>query len=174
MKTLLTPLGYAKMRAELLRLKSLRPELARAIEVARAHGDLSENADYDAAKERSGMTEARIRDLEAKLATAEVVDPKKQLSSAGGGEKVVFGVETLIEDLDSGEQKRITLVGVDESDTSIGHLSYQSPFGKALIGRSVSDVAKVMAPGGAREYEILEVTLVDWDAQVAEFNANQV
>jgi transcription elongation factor GreA len=168
MKTLLTPYGYAKLRQELLRLKALRPELAKAIEIARAHGDISENADYDAAKDRSGMTEAKIRDLEAKLATAEIINPLVQLGSAGGGNKVVFGIECLIEDIDSGEQKRVTLVGEEESETSKGYISYTSPFGKALIGKEIGDIAKVNAPAGKKEYEILEIKLIDWDSLAQE------
>jgi transcription elongation factor GreA len=163
MKTVITPYGYAKLRNELQKLRAMRPDLAKAIEIARAHGDISENADYDAAKDRSGMIEAKIRDIEAKLSSAEVVNPKAQLGSAGGGNKVVFGVEVLIEDIDSGEQRRVTIVGEEESDTARGYLSYTSPFGKALIGKEIGDIAKVQAPAGKREYEILEIILIDWE-----------
>jgi transcription elongation factor GreA len=154
----MTPYGYSLLRQELLKLKSQRAELAQAIEVARAHGDISENADYDAAKEKSGMVEARIRDLELKLATADVIDPKKISES----QKVVFGVSVRIEDIDSGEIKKITIVGAEESNVEKGYISFEAPIGRALIGKEIGDVAKVKAPNGEREYEIIEI-LIDFD-----------
>lgn len=163
MKRPMTPYGYALLRKELLKLKAMRPELARAIEVARGHGDLSENADYDAAKDRSGMVEAKIRDIEAKLANAEVIDPSKR---GRIGSKVVFGVSVELEDMDSGEQKTVTIVGADESDTSRGFISLESPLGKALIGKELGDIAQVRAPGGLREYEVREVLSYNWDEEV--------
>jgi transcription elongation factor GreA len=132
----------------------MRPELARAIEVARGHGDLSENGDYDAAKEKSGMTEAKIRDIEARLAMAEVIDPRKFGSDIS---RVVFGVSVKIEDVDSGEQRVLSIFGAEESDVEKGWISFEAPLGKALIGKELGDVAKVPLPGGAREYEIIEI-----------------
>ena len=154
MKSPMTPRGYAALRTELTRLKGMRPELARAIEVARGHGDLSENGDYDAAKEKSGMTEAKIRDIEARLAMAEVIDPRKFGSDIS---RVVFGVSVKIEDVDSGEQRVLSIFGAEESDVEKGWISFEAPLGKALIGNELGDVAKVPLPGGAREYEIIEI-----------------
>jgi transcription elongation factor GreA len=143
----MTPRGYAALREELTKLKSMRPELARAIEVARGHGDLSENGDYDAAKEKSGMVEAKIRDIETRLAMAEVIDPRK-LSIT---DRVVFGATVTIEDVDSG------IYGAEESDVEKGWISFEAPLGKGLIGKELGDVVKVPLPGGAREYEIVEL-----------------
>lgn len=168
MKRPMTPYGYALLRQELLRLKAMRPELANAIEVARALGDLSENADYDAAKERSGMIEAKIRDIEAKLANCDVIDPRERGEI---GEKVLFGTMIMIEDIDSGEQRTITIVGADESDTTRNFISLESPFGRAFIGKAVGEVAKVHAPGGAKEYEILSVHVVDWELELRRIQA---
>ena len=153
MKRPMTPRGYAMLRAELMKLKAMRPEIARMIEVARGHGDLSENGDYDAAKEKSGMTEAKIRDIEARLATAEVIDPLK----IGKPSRVVFGSSVKIEDLESGEQKLLSIYGAEESDVAKGWISYETPLGKSLIGKEEGDVARVALPGGAREYEVLEI-----------------
>jgi transcription elongation factor GreA len=163
MKRPMTPYGYALLRQELLKLKSSRGEMANAIEVARALGDLSENADYDAAKERQGMVEAKIRDIEAKLANCDVIDPKDRGEI---GEKVLFGTMVIIEDIDSGEKRTLTIVGADESDTSRNFISLESPFGRAFIGKTIGEVAKVHAPGGAKEYEIVSVHVVDWETEV--------
>jgi transcription elongation factor GreA len=153
MKRPMTPRGYATLRAELMKLKAMRPELARAIEVARGHGDLSENGDYDAAKEKSGMTEAKIRDIEARLAMAEVIDPRK----LGEPSRVVFGASVKIEDIDSGDQRVISIYGAEESDIEKGWISFEAPLGKALIGKEIGDVVKVPLPTGAREYEVVEI-----------------
>ncbi len=153
MKRPMTPRGYAALRTELTKLKAMRPEIARAIEVARGHGDLSENGDYDAAKEKSGMTEAKIRDIEARLAMAEIIDPLK----FGDITRVVFGASVKIEDVDSGEQRVLSIYGAEESDVEKGWISFEAPLGKALIGKELGDVAKVPLPGGAREYEIVEI-----------------
>lgn len=153
MKRPMTPRGYNTLRAELMKLKAMRPEIARMIEVARGHGDLSENGDYDAAKEKSGMTEAKIRDIEARLAVAEVIDPSK----FGTISRVVFGSSVKIEDVDSGEQRVLSIFGAEESDIEKGWISFEAPLGKALIGKEEGDVVKVPLPGGAREYEILEI-----------------
>ncbi|MCL4150024.1 UNVERIFIED_CONTAM: hypothetical protein GTU68_028800 [Idotea baltica] len=149
----MTPRGYAVLKAELKDLKGQRPELAKAIEIARAHGDLSENADYDAAKNKSGLTEAKIRDVEARLSLAEVLDP----SSITDTSKVVFGCTVELEDLDSGDSKKISIYGSGESDVSKGWLSFESPMAKALIGKEEGDVAKVQVPGGLREFEIMKI-----------------
>ena len=153
MKRPMTPRGYATLRTELMKLKAMRPEIARMIEVARGHGDLSENGDYDAAKEKSGMTEAKIRDIEARLATAEVIDPVK----LGQPCRVVVGSSVKIEDVDSGEQRVLSIYGAEESDVARGWISYETPLGKALIGKEAGDVARVALPGGAREYEVIEI-----------------
>lgn len=158
MKRPMTPRGYATLRNELLKLKAMRPELARAIEVARGHGDLSENGDYDAAKEKQGMTEAKIRDIEAKLAVAEVIDPRKIATPT----RVVFGSSVKIEEMESGDQKTISIYGNEESDVEKGWISYEAPLGKALIGKEEGDVARVNLPSGSKEYEILEI-FVDYD-----------
>jgi transcription elongation factor GreA len=159
----MTPRGYAALRNELMKLKAMRPELARAIEIARGHGDLSENGDYDAAKEKSGMVEAKIRDSEARLSNAEVVDPRK----LGTPTRVMFGVSVKLEDVDSGEQRVISLVGAEESDVEKGWISFEAPLGKGLIGKELGDVARVVLPGGAREFEILEI-FVDYQDDLSE------
>lgn len=153
MKRPITPRGYDALRAELQRLKAMRPELAKAIEIARGHGDLSENGDYDAAKEKSGMTEARIRDLESKLAMAEIIDPL----SLGEPNRVVFGSSVKLVDVVTDEERTICIVGADESDVERGLISCESPLGRGVIGKEVGDVARVQLPGGVREYEISEV-----------------
>jgi transcription elongation factor GreA len=148
-----------------MKLKSMRPELARAIEIARGHGDLSENGDYDAAKEKSGMTEAKIRDLEARLATAEVIDPRR----LGTPTRVVFGSSVKIEDVDSGEQRVISIFGAEESDVEKGWISFEAPLGKAMIGKEIGDVVKVPLPTGAREYEVVDIFVVyEEPAEVSE------
>ncbi len=155
MKRPMTPNGYNALRREIKKLKAMRPELALAIEIARGHGDLSENGDYDAAKEKSGMVEAKIRDVETKLSNAELIDPRKLSDHS----RVVFGLSVTISDLDSGEEKTLTLVGSDESDVERGMISFESPLAKGLIGKVVGDVAKVSLPGGTREYEVLSIAL---------------
>lgn len=153
MKRPMTPNGNALLRRELQKLKAMRPELANAIEVARALGDISENADYDAAKEKSGMVEAKIRDIETKLTQAQVIDPREIKSH----DKVVFGLSIKIEDIDTGDQKTYHMVGSDESDLPKGRISFESPLGKSLIGKVLGDVVRAELPGGVREYEILEI-----------------
>ena len=152
-RTPMTTGSHKVLQEELHRLKTVeRPKASKAIEVARAHGDLSENAEYDAAKEAQGMLEARIRDLESKLATAQVVDVSKL-----SGSKVVFGATVLLSDVDSGDERSITIVGEDEADADRGLVSYNSPLARAVIGKSVDDIAKVRLPSGMKEYEILDV-----------------
>ena len=145
-----------------MKLKSMRPELSRAIETARGHGDLSENGDYDAAKNKSGMVEAKIRDIELKLSMADIIDPRK----LGEPERVVFGVTVEIEDIDSGEKRRLSIVGADESDIDRGWISFESPLGKALIGKPCGDVVKANLPGGVREYEIMEI-VIDYEDEIS-------
>jgi len=151
-----------------MKLKSMRPELARAIEIARGHGDLSENGDYDAAKEKSGMTEAKIRDIEARLAMAEVIDPRK----LGEPSRVVFGSSVKIEDVDTGDQRTISIFGAEESDVEKGWISFEAPLGKALIGKEIGDVVKVSLPAGAREYEVVEIFVV-YEEEVAEVSESR-
>jgi len=150
----LTVNGAEKLRTELHRLKTVdRPAVIAAIAEARAHGDLSENAEYDAAKERQGFIEGRIREVEGKLSNAQIIDPK--LLDADG--KVVFGATVDLEDQDSGEQVTYQVVGEDEADIKAGMISVGSPMARALIGKFAGDVAQVQAPGGMREFEILDV-----------------
>lgn len=166
MKHPMTPRGYRALRQELLRLKGLRPEIAKQIEIARGHGDLSENGDYDAAKERSGMTEARIRDIEAKLSHSEVIDPRK----LGEPTRVVFGVTVTVSDVDSGDERTFSIVGADESDIDNGLISCESPLGKGLIGKEVGDVARVSLPAGKKEYEVMDIR-VDYQESEAAIEA---
>ena len=147
--------GAERLRAELHRLKTVeRPAVIQAIAEARSHGDLSENADYDAAKERQGFIEGRIAEIESKLANAQVIDPRR-LDADG---RVVFAATVELEELSSGEKVRYQIVGDDEADIKTGRISVSSPIARALIGRSVGDVAEVRAPAGLREYEILGVS----------------
>lgn len=153
----MTPRGYNTLRSELLKLKGSRAELAQAIEVARGHGDLSENGDYDAAKNKSGLVEAKIRDIESRLSQAQIIDPSKIASH----DRVVFGLTVEIEDVDSGDKRRLSIVGAEEANVDRGWISFESPMGKSLIGKQVGDTARVSLPGGAREFEVLEI-LVDY------------
>jgi transcription elongation factor GreA len=153
----MTVQGAERLRAELSRLKTVeRPAVIQAIADARSHGDLSENADYDAAKERQGFIEGRIAELEGKIANAQVIDPS-QLDADG---RVVFGSTVEIEDLDSGDRVRYQIVGDDEADIKAGKVSVNSPVARALIGKSEGDTAEVQAPGGVRAYEIVSVDYV--------------
>jgi len=153
-KVPLTVAGAEKLRAELHRLKTIeRPSVIAAIAEARSHGDLSENAEYDAAKERQAFVEGRIQEVEGKLSNAQVIDPK--LLDADG--RCVFGATVDIEDQDSGDTVTYQIVGEDEADIKSGKLSVASPMARALIGKYAGDIAQVQAPGGIREYEILDV-----------------
>lgn len=152
--TPVTVRGAELLKAELQRLKSVdRPAVINAIAEARAQGDLSENAEYDAAKERQGFIEGRIAELEGKLSNAQVIDPK--LLDAEG--RVVFAATVDIEDLEAGDKKTYQIVGEDEADLKEGKISVSSPIARALIGKYAGDVVEVQAPGGVREVEILEV-----------------
>lgn len=153
-KVHLTVTGAEKLRAELHRLKTVeRPNVIQAIAEARSHGDLSENAEYEAAKERQGFIEGRISEVEAKLGNATVIDPKT-LDADG---RCVFGATVEIEDTDSGEAMTYQIVGEDEADIKAGRISVTSPTGRALIGKNVGDMVEVQTPGGRREFEILAI-----------------
>jgi transcription elongation factor GreA len=153
-KVPLTVTGAAKLRAELHRLKTVeRPSVITAIAEARAQGDLSENAEYDAAKERQGFVEGRIAEVEHKLANAQVIDPKA-LDIDG---RCVFGATVELEDPDNGDTVTYQIVGDDEADIKDGKVSISSPIARALIGKYAGDTAEVQAPGGVRAYEILDV-----------------
>ena len=146
--------GAEKLKAELQRLKSVeRPAVIQAIADARSHGDLSENADYDAAKERQGFIEGRIAEIEHKLAGAQVIDP----STIDADGRVVFGATVEIEDLASGARRTWQIVGDDEADVKDNKVSVNSPLARALIGKSEGDSVEVQAPGGVRTYEIVAV-----------------
>jgi transcription elongation factor GreA len=148
----MTPVGHERLKATLKQLLEVdRPANARAIEVARGHGDLSENADYSAAKEEQGMIEARIREYSTKLALAEVIDP-----TTLSGDRVKFGATVTISD-EEGEEKTYTIVGDDEADLKLGRISISSPVARALIGRSVGDSTVVTSPKGRREVEVVDV-----------------
>jgi len=153
-KVPLTVVGAELLRAELQNLKHVeRPSVIAAIAEARSHGDLSENAEYDAAKERQSFVEGRIAELEGKLSNSQVIDPA--LLDAEG--RCVFGATVNLEDMESGDKVVYQIVGDDEADIKCGKVSIGSPIARALIGKSAGDVAEVMAPGGVREYEILDV-----------------
>jgi len=150
----LTLRGAQLLKEELQRLKAVeRPAVIAAIAEARAQGDLSENAEYDAARERQGFVEGRIAELESKLANAQVIDPR--LLDADG--RIVFGATVELEDLESGDKVAYQIVGEDEADIKTGRISVSSPIARALIGRHTGDIAEVKAPGGLREYEVLDV-----------------
>jgi transcription elongation factor GreA len=149
----MTPEGNSRLREELKNLKEVeRHKISREIGVARDHGDLSENAEYHAAKERQGWIEARIKDLEDKLSRAEIIDPAKL-----SGTKVAFGATVKLSNIDTEEETVYRLVGADEANLDQGSISITSPLARALIGREVGDEVKVRMPAGERLYEILEV-----------------
>ncbi|HET9463411.1 MAG TPA: transcription elongation factor GreA [Thiobacillus sp.] len=150
----ITVVGAEKMRAELQKLKSVeRPAVIQAIAEARAQGDLSENAEYDAAKEKQGFIEGRIADLEGKLSNAQIIDPKT-LDADG---RVVFGATVELEDAESGDAVTYQIVGDDEADIKRSMISVSSPIARALIGKYAGDSVEVQAPGGVRHYEVLDV-----------------
>jgi transcription elongation factor GreA len=153
MPTPITKKGYEALKAELDRLRKVeRPRVIEAIAEARAHGDLSENAEYDAAKDRQGFIEARIAELETKLADARVIEITGRTS-----ETVVFGATVLLIEQESQSKRQYTLVGQDEADLKFNRISIQSPVGKALIGRRVGDFVEVKTPAKTVEYEVLEI-----------------
>ena len=153
-KTPLTVNGAERLRVELQQLKTVdRPNVIAAIAEARSHGDLSENAEYDAAKERQAFIEGRINEVEGKLNHAQIIDPK--LLDAGG--RCVFGATVELEDTESGEVVTYQIVGEDEADIREGKISVNSPMARAVIGKFADDIAQVQTPKGLREYEILDV-----------------
>ncbi|MFO1227596.1 transcription elongation factor GreA [Roseateles sp.] len=150
----ITKRGAEKLKEELHRLKTVeRHAVINAIAEARAQGDLSENAEYDAAKDKQGFIEGRILEIEGKLAAAQIIDPS-QLDAGG---RIVFGSTVDLEDEDSGNEVTYQIVGEDEADIKEGRISIGSPIARALIGKSVGDAAEVQAPGGVRRYEVMGV-----------------
>jgi transcription elongation factor GreA len=153
-KVPITLRGAEMLREELKRLKTVeRPNVVAAIAEARSHGDLSENAEYDAAKERQGFIEGRIAEVEGKLGNAQIIDP----SALDADGRVVFGATVEMEDIEGGQTVTYQIVGDDEADLKHGKISLNSPVARALIGKYAGDVAEVQTPGGKREYEILDV-----------------
>jgi transcription elongation factor GreA len=151
----ITKRGAEKLRDELQRLKSVeRPTIITAIADARAQGDLSENADYDAAKERQGWIEGRIKQIEGMLSNAQIIDP----SDLDAGGKIVFGSTVELEDEHTGEAVKYQIVGEDEADLKLGLINVSSPIARALIGKEEGDTAEVQAPGGVKRYEIVGVS----------------
>lgn len=152
-KVPMTPTGFRQLEEELRRLRTIeRPAVVRAIAEARAHGDLSENAEYHAARDRQSFIEGRVGELEDKLARAEVIDP-----ASVSGDRVMFGARVVLVDEDTEEEATYRIVGQDESDVAQGLLSVSSPLARAMIGKRVSDQIEVDAPGGSRYYEILRI-----------------
>jgi transcription elongation factor GreA len=150
----ITKRGAEKLKGELHRLKTVeRHAVIQAIAEARAQGDLSENAEYDAAKDKQGFIEGRILEIEGKLAAAQIIDP----ATLDAGGRVVFGTTVELEDEDSGLKVTYQIVGDDESDLKLGLVSISSPIARALIGKEVGDLAEVRAPGGIRRYEVMTV-----------------
>jgi transcription elongation factor GreA len=151
----ITTRGAEKLKAELHRLKTVdRPAVINAIAEARAQGDLSENAEYDAAKDRQGFIEGRIQEIESKLSAAQVINP----TSIDAGGKVVFGATVELEDEASGDSVTYQIVGEDEADLKLGLINVGSPIARALIGKEEGDTAEVQAPGGVKRYEIVAVS----------------
>jgi transcription elongation factor GreA len=148
----MTPRGQQMLKDELQRLKAERPIISKAIEVARGHGDLSENADYSAAKEKQGFVEGRIQDIETKLALANVIDPAKV-----GGTRVVFGCTVTLVDSETDEKQTFTIVGEDEADIKNGLISVTAPVARGMIGREVGDAVKIKTPKGMRELEVVAI-----------------
>lgn len=152
----MTVIGHAALETELKHLKTVeRPEVIQAISVAREHGDLSENAEYHAAKEKQGFIEGRIQELESKLSLAQVIDPKEM-----SGETVRFGATVKIVNEDTDEESVYQIVGEDEASIKNGKVSITSPIARAMISKEIGDVFEVIAPGGSKGYEILEVSFV--------------
>ena len=153
----ITKRGSEKLKAELHELKTVqRPWVINAIAEARAHGDLSENAEYDAAKDRQGFIEGRIQEVESKLSAAQIIDP----SEVDAGGKVVFGATVDLEEESSGDKVRYQIVGEDEADLKQGLINIGSPIARALIGKEEGDTAEVQAPGGVKRYEIVGVQYI--------------
>ncbi len=156
-KTPMTATGAEKLRKELEQLKSVdRPRVIKAIAEAREHGDLKENAEYHAAREQQGFIEGRIQEIESKLSNSQIIDPK----SINANGKVVFGATVTLLDVETDKEVVYQIVGVDEADIKEGKISISSPIARALIGKMIDDVADVQAPGGIREYEIIDIKYV--------------
>jgi transcription elongation factor GreA len=152
-KNPITPEGHAKLREELTQLKSVeRPKVIQMIAVAREHGDLSENAEYHAAREKQSFIEGRVKEIEDKLARAEVIDPTKL-----AGDRVAFGATVKVSNTQTEEETTYRIVGADEADINAGTISISSPLARSLLGKEAGDEVKVRMPGGERTYEILEV-----------------
>jgi len=151
-KVPMTPQGHQALKEELDRLKAERPRISQEIGTAREHGDLRENAEYHAAKEKQGMTEARIVEIESKIANANIIDPSKL-----SGDRVKFGARVTLEDIDNGKVVEYRIVGPDEADLKQGTISVTSPVARALINREIGDEVTVKAPGGVRKYEVRNV-----------------
>lgn len=155
-KVPMTVLGYQKLKEEVKRLKSVdRPETSKAIEVARAHGDLSENAEYTAAKEKQSFIEGRIAEIESKLALAQVIDP-----ATLSGDRVVFGATVTLQDTNTEEEVTYQIVGLDEADLKAGKISVTSPMARAMIGKHEGDEFTMKSPKGDRDYEIVRVQFI--------------
>ncbi len=153
-KNPITPGGFAKLRDELHQLRSVeRPSIIQAIAVAREHGDLSENAEYHAARDRQSFIEGRIKEIENKLALAEVIDPSKL-----AGDRVAFGATVKLANADTEEECTYRILGADEADLAKGSISITSPLARSLIGKQVGDEVKVRMPGGERTYEVLDIS----------------
>ncbi|HQR97682.1 MAG: transcription elongation factor GreA [Polaromonas sp.] len=153
----ITKKGAEKLKAELHQLKTVdRPWVINSISEARAQGDLSENAEYDAAKDRQGFIEGRIQEIEGKLSAAQIIDP----SEVDAGGKVVFGSTIELQDEDSGDKVTYQIVGEDEADIKLGLVNISSPIARALIGKDEGDTAEVQAPGGIKRYEIIAVMYI--------------
>ena len=153
----MTPAGRDRLRVELKHIREVdRPQNVQDIEEARAHGDLSENAEYHAAKERQGMLDARMKLVEGRLSLAEVIDPNTL-----SGDRVVFGATVTLEEADSGKEVVYTIVGEDEADAKKGMISIVSPMARALIGKELDSEVRFKAPGGMREYEIVGIVFGD-------------
>ena len=156
-KVPLTIAGADALKAELQRLKHKdRPDVIRAISEARAQGDLSENAEYDAAKEKQSFVEGRILDIEGKLSSAQIIN----IAMLEDDGRVVFGVTVDLEETESGEKVSYQIVGEDEADLKLGKVSFTLPIARALIGKSAGDIAEVRAPGGVKDYEIVDVRYI--------------
>jgi transcription elongation factor GreA len=153
----ITKRGSEKLKDELHKLKTVeRPSVINAIAEARAQGDLSENAEYDAAKDRQGFIEGRIQEIEGKLSVAQIIDP----SGLDAGGRAVFGATVSLEDEDTGDKVTYQIVGEDEADLKLGLVNISSPIARALIGKEEGDVAEVQAPGGIKRYEIVAVSYI--------------
>ncbi|MDH3354224.1 MAG: transcription elongation factor GreA [Chromatiales bacterium] len=154
-KVPMTLKGAEAIKAELDQLKSVeRPAVIKAIATAREHGDLKENAEYHAAREQQGFIEGRIQDIEGKLSNAQIIDP----TTVAAGDRIVFGATVKLFDVDNEQEVTYQIVGLDEADIKQNKISVTSPIARALIGKELDDVAEVQAPGGMREYEIIEVS----------------